>query len=172
MAENIKDCNDLNKTLEILSQPLYNPSNTWNEYFCVEKLEKEAFYPTKGSAGSAGYDLYAYGTYTVPAWGRCLVKTGLRFGFRPNLYARVAPRSGLSLKHGIEVGAGVIDSDYRGEVGVVLYNFSDNPFLVNNGDRIAQVILECHANVPMKKVSSVTDLFGNDRGGGFGSTGV
>jgi len=84
-------------------------------------------------------------------------------------YGRVAPRSGLASKHSIDTGAGVIDADYRGPVMVLLYNFSDDDFTVNPGDRIAQLILE---EVRMAPILEVDDLEATARGaGGFGSTG-
>ncbi len=82
----------------------------------------------------------------------------------------VAPRSGLAHKHSIDVGAGVIDYDYRGNVGVILFNFSDKDFQISPGDRIAQLILE---RISMASVVEVADLDDTTRGaGGFGSTGV
>ena len=84
--------------------------------------------------------------------------------------ASVAPRSGLAYKKGIDVGAGVIDEDYRGEVGVILFNFGEEDFEVAPGDRIAQLILE---RIATPDVEVVSDLDATDRGaGGFGSTGV
>lgn len=81
-----------------------------------------------------------------------------------------APRSGLTLKNGLDVGAGVIDEDYRGNVGVILFNHSDTEFTVKAGDRIAQLILE---RIVTPAVEEVEDLDATDRGsGGFGSTGV
>lgn len=81
-----------------------------------------------------------------------------------------APRSGLALKHAIDVGAGVIDADYRGPVGVVLFNHSDSDFEVKHGDRIAQLIIQ---QIVIPDVLEVEDLDTTDRGaGGFGSTGV
>merc|ERR1719319_237928 len=85
-------------------------------------------------------------------------------------YARLAPRSGLAWKHGIDVFAGVIDADYRGEVKVILYNTQDEAFTVKTGDRIAQLILE---QIATPEVAVVEDLEASVRGsGGFGSTGV
>ena len=78
----------------------------------------------------------------VPVHGKCLVKTGLAMALPPGCYGRRAPRSGLALKKFIDVGAGVIDADYRGEVGAVLFNFGNKDFVVNMGDRIAQLIFE------------------------------
>lgn len=78
----------------------------------------------------------------MPARGRVVVDTDISIALPVNTYGRVAPRSGLAVKHGIDTGAGVIDADYRGLVGVLLFNCSDTDFKVNIGDRIAQLIVE------------------------------
>ena len=96
----------------------------------------------RSSSGSAGYDLSAAETAVIPAHGKCLVKTGLAIAMPPDCYGRVAPRSGLAVKKFIDVGAGVIDSDYRGEINVVLFNFSSEDFCINVGDGIAQLVFE------------------------------
>jgi dUTP pyrophosphatase len=98
------------------------------------------------------------------------VKTDLSIAIPENTYARIAPRSGLALKHSIDVGAGVIDYDYRGPVGVILFNHSDTDFTINRGDRVAQLILE---RISMASVAEVQELSETVRGaGGFGSSGV
>ena len=83
--------------------------------FFIKKLNKNAYLPKKGSEKAAGYDICSLEECIVPANGKCLVKTGLAFAVPAGNYARVAPRSGLALKNFIDVGAGVIDEDYRGE---------------------------------------------------------
>ena len=98
--------------------------------------------PKKATSGSAGYDLYASAEVIVPAKGRALVATDIIIYVPVGTYGRIAPRSGLAVKNGIDVGAGVIDSDYRGVVGVLLFNFSDVDYGVAKGDRIAQLIIE------------------------------
>ena len=86
----------------------------------------------------------------------------------PGCYGRIAPRSGLALKKFIDVGAGVIDANYRGEVGAVLFNFGDEDFVVNMGDRIAQLIFE---KIKTPEIKEMNDLEGTDRGtGGYGNT--
>ena len=98
------------------------------------------------------------------------MKTGLSISFPAGLYARIAPRSGLALKKFIDVGVGVVDADYRGEVGVVLFNHGDQDFEVKMGDRIAQLILE---KISTPEVEEVSRLDSTVRGsGGFGSTGM
>ena len=136
----------------------------------VQKLSNNAALPKRSTDGAAGYDLCASQNCTIPAKGKGLVRTGLAISFPAGLYARIAPRSGLALKKFIDVGAGVVDSDYRGEVGVVLFNHGDQDFEVKMGDRIAQLILE---KIDTPKVEEVQALEESVRGsGGFGSTGV
>ena len=133
-------------------------------------MSSKAILPTRGSPFSAGLDLHAAADLVIPPNTRALVPTDLSVACPENTYARIAPRSGLALKHGIDTGAGVIDADYRGPVGVILFNFGDKEFVVKQGDRIAQLILE---QIVMADVMEVQELSETVRGeGGFGSTGV
>jgi dUTP pyrophosphatase len=137
---------------------------------CVKKLVEDAVIPTRGSSHAVGYDLYSVEDCCVPDNGRHLVGTGISVVLPVNVYGRVAPRSGLTVKHGINVGAGVIDPDYTGEIKVALFNHSDTPFEIKKGDRIAQLILERCETPSVREISEITET---DRGsGGFGSTGV
>uniref|UniRef100_A0A5F8GW72 Deoxyuridine 5'-triphosphate nucleotidohydrolase n=1 Tax=Monodelphis domestica TaxID=13616 RepID=A0A5F8GW72_MONDO len=102
------------------------------------RLSEHATAPSKGSARAAGYDLYSAYDYTIPAMEKALVKTDIQISLPPGCYGRVAPRSGLAAKHFIDVGAGVIDEDYRGNVGVVLFNFGKETF---EGKLIIQLII-------------------------------
>ncbi|KAL8087765.1 hypothetical protein AgCh_037788 [Apium graveolens] len=139
-------------------------------YFRVKKLSEKAILPSRGSPLSAGYDLSSASEIKVPARGKALVPTDLSIAVPEGTYARIAPRSGLAWKHSIDVGAGVIDADYRGPVGVILFNYSDVDFEVKAGDRIAQLIIE---QIVTPEVTEVDDLDLTVRGaGGFGSTGV
>ncbi|XP_004500414.1 deoxyuridine 5'-triphosphate nucleotidohydrolase-like [Cicer arietinum] len=136
----------------------------------VKKLSDKAVLPSRGSPLSAGYDLSSAAATQVPARGKALIPTDLSIAVPEGTYARIAPRSGLAWKHSIDVGAGVIDADYRGPVGVILFNHSDVDFEVKFGDRIAQLIIE---KIITPEVSEVQDLDSTLRGeGGFGSTGV
>jgi len=106
----------------------------------------------------------------IPARGKGLCPTDLAIALPAGVYGRVAPRSGLAWKNGIDVGAGVIDEDYRGNVGVILFNHSDSDFSVKVGDRVAQLILEKIAIVDVEETEG--ELPATVRGeGGFGSTG-
>lgn len=134
------------------------------------KLTDLAFEPVRGSALAAGLDLRSAYDINVPKRGKALVKTDLQIQVPHGTYGRVAPRSGLALKNFIDVGAGVIDEDYRGNVGVVLFNHSENDFEVKRGDRVAQLICEC---IFYPELEEVGKLDATERGaGGFGSTGV
>ena len=136
----------------------------------MQKLSNNVALLKRSTDGAAGYDMCALQNCTIPAGGKGLVKTGLSISFPIGLYARIAPRSGLALKKFIDVGAGVVDGDYRGEVGVVLFNHGDQDFEVKMGDRIAQLILEKIDTPPIEEVQGLDDTV---RGiGGFGSTGV
>lgn len=108
----------------------------------VKLLSSTAKPPSRSSAFAAGYDLYASREAVVPAWGKVLVDTDISIAVPANSYGRVAPRSGLAVKHCIHTGAGVIDADYRGPVKVLLFNLSSDEFTVAAGDRIAQLVVE------------------------------
>lgn len=143
-----------------------------------KKLKPNALPPSKGSKLAAGYDLHSCVDLVVPPKDKALVGTGLAIAVPPGNYGRVAPRSGLAWKNFIDVGAGVVDADYRGEgkilkswlVCVILFNFSDKEFPVKAGDRIAQLIIE---KITDTELVETEDLDDTERGvGGFGSTGV
>ncbi|KIK05856.1 hypothetical protein K443DRAFT_674896 [Laccaria amethystina LaAM-08-1] len=135
----------------------------------VKRLSQKAKLPTRGSQLAAGYDLYSAERKTVPAHGKALIDTQISIAVPIGTYGRVAPRSGLASKFMIATGAGVIDADYRGVVFILLYNLSDKDFQVEEGDRVAQLILEKIYN---PEVLEVADLDTTLRGAnGFGSTG-
>ncbi|CAA9964457.1 dutpase [Pyrenophora teres f. maculata] len=135
----------------------------------VQLLSSNAQAPKKGSAFAAGHDLFSAEELVIPARGRKLVGTDIKISVPVGTYGRIAPRSGLAYKHGIDTLAGVIDADYRGPVGVILANLSDTDFAVKIGDRIAQLIVE---KIVMPDVVLVNELEASVRGaGGFGSTG-
>ncbi|KAM6579925.1 hypothetical protein CsatA_003699 [Cannabis sativa] len=170
-THNAPEINDPPTKLPKLHQNgVHQPSQTNPSFFRVKKLSENAVTPSRGSPLSAGYDLSSAKDTKVPARGKALVPTDLSIAVPEGTYARIAPRSGLAWKHSIDVGAGVIDADYRGPVGVILFNFSDVDFEVKVGDRIAQLIIE---KIITPDVMEVEDLDATVRGsGGFGSTGV
>lgn len=137
--------------------------------------------PKYGSERAIGIDLRAYITrcdsayrdFTLMPGRRHVFGTGLRIAIEDEgWYARIAPRSGLAVKHGIDVLAGVVDADYRGELMVCLINHGEYPFVVNNGDRIAQLIFESADRACIELVTA-QGIGTTARGtGGFGSTGL
>ena len=132
------------------------------------KLSKHAFVPTKGSPGAAGYDLYSAYDYVLPTSGKIVAMTDIQIVVPEGCYGRVAPRSGLATKNFIDVGAGVIDRDYRGNIGVVLFNFSPSEFIIKKGDRIAQLICK---KICYPELQELFTLDKTVRGeGAFGST--
>ncbi|XP_054740429.1 deoxyuridine 5'-triphosphate nucleotidohydrolase [Anastrepha obliqua] len=161
----------LKKKLEEYEQP--SPKKMKIDSKCVlrfAKLTEHALAPVRGSERAAGLDLRSAYDLKVPARGKAIVKTDLQVQVPEGSYGRVAPRSGLAVKNFIDVGAGVVDEDYRGNLGVVLFNHSDSDFEVKRGDRIAQFICERIFYPELEEVDKLDDT---ERGaGGFGSTGV
>lgn len=142
-------------------------------FLYFKKLSEKAQVPTDhGDSNNAGYDLYSAESAIIPPLSRKLIKTNLAIQLPENTYGRIAPRSGLAYKFGIEVMAGVIDRNYRDDVGVILYNAGTEDFFVKAGDRIAQLIVETYHKPKFVEVSDLPDLNNNKRAGGFGSTGV
>jgi len=134
----------------------------------VKLVNQDAQLPKQGSPGAAGYDLYACRDVVIKKKSRSLVAIGIILAIPGGCYGRVAPRSSLAVK-GIDVGAGVIDSDYRGELMVLLINTTDQDFSVVKGDRVAQIIFE---KIATFRMTPLTNLTVSERGtGGFGSTG-
>ena len=136
-----------------------------------KRIHPDAVLPAYAHPSDAGMDIRSVADVTVPARGRALVPTGLSVLLPPLYEAQVRPRSGLALKHGITVlnTPGTIDSGYRGEIGVILFNSSDVDFQVKKGDRVAQVVI---APVTQPVIEEAQEIDETDRGaGGFGSTG-
>jgi dUTP pyrophosphatase len=144
-----------------------------NTVMQVYRSNKDVPLPKRQTTLAAGYDLYsAEDSVIIPGGDRTLVSTGLHISIPSGYYGRIAPRSGLAVKHGIGVGAGVVDEDYRGEVKILLFNHSKETFVVRFGDRIAQLILEKIATPDIVEVDNLGALDSTERGyGGFGSTG-
>jgi len=122
----------------------------------------------KRTARAAGHDLYANEGTDVPARGEAIVGTGIAIGLPHDTYGRIAPRSSLAVKHRLMTNAGVMDSDYRGEVKVVLAHLGDQPDRVEKGDRIAQLIIEKFDNRELQEVTQLDDTERGDQG--FGSS--
>ncbi len=137
-----------------------------------KKLNPNAQIPAKAFASDAGADLKSVANLTIPAGKHAIVPTGLAIEMPEGWEAQVRSRSGLAAKKQIFVlnGVGTVDSSYRNEIGVILQNLGTDPFVINIGDRIAQIVLK---QVPLVEFIEVDNLSETDRNmGGFGSTGV
>jgi dUTP pyrophosphatase len=135
----------------------------------IKKLHPAARLPQRGTPFAAGADLSCVEAFTLAPGERKLVPTGLAVEIPPGFYGRVAPRSGLAVKHGIDTLAGVIDADYRAELRVALINLGLEPVSFAAGERIAQLIIEQAAMCAYEWAEELSDT---ERGqGGFGSTG-
>ncbi|MEM8812304.1 MAG: dUTP diphosphatase [Pseudomonadota bacterium] len=144
----------------------------------IERLDngRDLPLPAYQSTGAAGLDLYAAVAeaepVTINPGMRTLVPTGLRLALPPTMEAQIRPRSGLALKKGVTVlnSPGTVDSDYRGEVSVILINFGQEPFTIKRGDRIAQMVV---APIVRCRLQETHALETTERGaGGFGSSGT
>lgn len=134
-----------------------------------KQLDDRATLPTRGSTFSAGLDICSIEDVLIGPRERAIARTGLALAIPHGFYGRVAPRSGLAAKQGLDVLAGVIDSDYRGELCCVLYNTSDSAIVLPAGSKICQLIIE---KIITPKAAWFNDLDETARGaGGFGSTG-
>ncbi|HXD33189.1 MAG TPA: dUTP diphosphatase [Pyrinomonadaceae bacterium] len=134
-----------------------------------KRLDPSAVLPTRGSVAAAGLDLYSIEDISIAPRQRILARTGLAIAVPEGFYGRVAPRSGLAMKMGLDVLSGVIDADYRGEIGCLLYNTGDEPIELAKGSKICQLIIE---KIITPDAVWSEDLTATARGaGGFGSTG-
>jgi len=139
----------------------------------IKKLDPSAEIPSYKTEGASGMDLMAFTNQPIKLAPKssCLVPTGLSVAFSNDYEIQIRPRSGLAAKKNISVlnTPGTIDSDYRGEIKVILFNHGDKEFIINNKDRIAQMILSPVHKMSLEEVDSLPDSI---RGkGGFGSTG-
>lgn len=130
--------------------------------------------PTYETFSSAGMDVRASldSPVTLKPLERALIPTGLRIQLPHGYECQIRPRSGLALRHGISLvnTPGTVDADYRGEIGIILINLSSEPFTVNNGDRIAQMVITNYTRVEWEPVEKIDETERGD--GGFGHTGV
>lgn len=135
----------------------------------VKLLTENSKLPTRNNPTDAGLDLYSSEVSLIKGRSWKAISAGISISIPDGFYARIAPRSGLAYKYGIDVFAGVVDSGYRGEIKVILYNAGEKDYLVNEGDKIAQLIIEkCY----IWDVIPVNELDNSARGArGFGSSG-
>lgn len=136
-----------------------------------KRIHPDAVLPAYAHPGDAGMDVRSVESLEIAPSRRALVHTGLVAEIPEGYEIQVRPRSGLALKYGVTVlnTPGTVDAGYRGEIGVILANFGEEPFKVSPGDRIAQLVV---ASVTTAEISETNDVGATDRGdGGFGSTG-
>ena len=139
----------------------------------IKKLDKSVELPAYKTIGASGMDLMAFVKQPIKLVpnSSCLVPTGLSIAFSKDYEVQIRPRSGLAVKHGVTVlnTPGTIDSDYRGEIKIILFNHGSKEFVINNKDRVAQMILIPVLKMDLKEIDDLPDTL---RGkGGFGSTG-
>ena len=139
----------------------------------IKKLSPEVQLPSYKTSGASGMDLMAFikSSLTIKPKNSCLIPTGLSIAFSKDYEIQIRPRSGLAAKNNISVlnTPGTIDSDYRGEIKVIIYNHGTSDFLINNGDRIAQMILMPVVKMELEETSDLPETIRGE--GGFGSTG-
>ena len=139
----------------------------------IKKLNSSVQTPTYKSKGASGMDLMAFIEHPIKLAPKssCLIPTGLSFAFEEGYEIQIRPRSGLAAKNNISVlnTPGTIDSDYRGEVKIILYNHGNSDFIINNRDRVAQMVLAPVYKIELEEVSNLPDTLRGE--GGFGSTG-
>jgi len=134
----------------------------------VLKLSDRATIPSKSSFLAAGFDLYSSNEYIIPAGGKCLCFTDIAIQLPHGSYARLAPRSGLTNKFFLDIGAGVIDADYTGNIGIIVFNFGENDYNVKQGEKIAQLIVQKIFYPKIIEVKQINETIRNNRG--FGSS--
>jgi len=139
----------------------------------IKKLDSAVILPAYKTSGASGMDLKAFikKSICIKSKTSSIISTGLSVAFSQDFEIQIRPRSGLAAKNSISVlnTPGTIDSDYRGEIKIILYNHGDDDFIVNNGDRIAQMILAPVVKIELQETTNLPETIRGD--GGFGSTG-
>ena len=144
-------------------------SDTMNRNIYIKLLTETATLPSRNTPTDAGLDLYSDDLVLIKSKTWEAVSTGISIAIPDGFYARIAPRSGLAYKYGLDVFAGVVDSGYRGEVKVILFNASADDYVVNRNDKIAQLIIElCYLWTPLPVKYLPNSVRGDN---GFGSSG-
>lgn len=148
---------------------IFSNGNDGEHYVKIKLLHPKAQAPRRASAEAAGYDIFCNEHVTLKPGARALISTGFAMAIPAGMVGLIWPRSGLAGKHGVDSLAGVVDSDYRGEVKVALINHGDAVVEFKPGDRVAQMLIQ---HVYQQPVAVVDELDDTQRGaGGFGSTG-
>ena len=157
------------KSIEEEKEDFNNVSND-NTVLKFKKLTCNAITPRRSSRNAAGFDLFSAESKEIGAQSQAIVKTDIALMLPIGTYGRIAPRSSLAANYFIDLGAGVVDYDYRGNVGVVLFNHGMQSFYVEKGQRVAQLVVE---KIAMPKLVEVKVLETTERGSkGYGSTGL
>ena len=152
-----------------MSSTASKPAPTDIETLSFKKLDSRATLPSRGSTLSAGLDLYSIEDFLIQPKQRVSARTGLAVAIPEGYYGRIAPRSGLAMRAGLDVLSGVIDADYRGEIICLLYNTGDEPIDLPAQTKMCQLILE---KIITPEPAWTEDISETERGsGGFGSTG-
>jgi dUTP pyrophosphatase len=138
-----------------------------NDTWCAKRISADAVIPVCATSGSAGYDLVSIEEKTLKCGGFGPVAIGWKFALPSSCFGRISPRSGLALK-GIDVLAGIVDNDYRGEVKVILINHGKEPLNITKGMKIAQLVLHRLHKIAVQEVSELDNTVRGE--GGFGST--
>lgn len=133
------------------------------------KLSKDAQMPTYGTNGAAGLDLYAIEDVTLQPNERKLIKTGVSLEIPEGYFCYVMGRSGNTIKKGLHVALGLVDEDYRGEIGVMAFNQSNEPIEFKKGDRVAQMVIMPYPKIEFEEVDELSETDRAD--GGYGSSG-
>jgi dUTP pyrophosphatase len=157
---------------ELNEKQLRNESEDDTMKVCVKikRLNDDVLLPQYQTEGAAGFDLHASHSVLIPVGEHRLIKTGIAVELPPNFEMQIRSRSGLALKNGVQAHFGTIDHDYRGEIGVILFNFGSQPFKVEKNDRIAQAVISQFEKAHFMVVEELSET---ERGsGGFGSTNV
>ena len=171
------DIQELNKMYSLIS----HNTNEWRDKFLVEKMDPLAKIPVKGSKGAAGYDIYSFTSFKIPAKNSTIIDTKIKVKFPDGIYGRITSRSGHAFKYDLQVHPGTIDNDYTGEIKIKIFNHSSEDYISEqNGERICQLILEKFYDIPITEVtqnidgsSGIETLVKTERGNkGFGSSGV
>jgi dUTP pyrophosphatase len=141
-----------NTGVTVLKEQLFRETKIGKEKLQIKKLYQEARCPTQGSDEAAGWDLYSIEEKEIPSGGYFLVSIGISIAIPQGTYTWIVPRSGLVVKNMIEIGAGVINTDYRGEVKVLLFNHRKQPFPIKDSNQITQMILEKYKKIEIDEV--------------------
>lgn len=136
----------------------------------VKKIHPDAVIPKYAHEGDAGFDLRSVENYVLKPMEKTIVKTGLQMEIPEKYFGSIRDRSGLAAKYSIHILAGVIDSHYRGEVGVVIINLGEKEFKINKNDRIAQMLIQPVATAEIQEVDELSETARGE--GRFGSTGI